>query len=75
MKALHRLIVTSATYRQSSHARPDLALVDPLNHLLARQTRLRLDAELVRDAVPRRQRPARSEARADRRCTRRNPTA
>jgi hypothetical protein len=49
MKALHRLIVTSATYRRQSHARPDLALVDPLNHLLARQTRLRLDAELVRD--------------------------
>jgi hypothetical protein len=51
LKALHRLIVTSATYRQSSHAREDLALVDPLNRLLARQQRLRLDAELVRDAA------------------------
>jgi len=49
MKAMHRLIVTSSTYRQSSQARPDLELSDPLNHLLARQTRLRLDAEWVRD--------------------------
>ncbi len=48
-KRLHRLILTSATYRQSSHARPDLELVDPLNRLLARQVRLRVDAELVRD--------------------------
>ena len=51
MKAIHRLIVTSATYRQSSLARPDLELADPLNKLLARQTRLRLDAELVRDVA------------------------
>jgi len=51
MKALHRLIVTSATYRQSSLARPELALADPLNHLLARQTRLRLDAESIRDVA------------------------
>ncbi|MFZ9747893.1 MAG: PSD1 and planctomycete cytochrome C domain-containing protein, partial [Opitutaceae bacterium] len=51
LKALHRLIVTSATYRQSSHAREDLALVDPLNRLVARQQRLRLDAELIRDAA------------------------
>jgi hypothetical protein len=48
-KRLHRLILTSATYRQSSHARPDLELLDPLNRLLARQVRLRVDAELVRD--------------------------
>ena len=51
MKAIHRLIVTSDTYRQSSLARPDLDLVDPLNKLLARQSRLRLDAELVRDVA------------------------
>jgi hypothetical protein len=51
VKALHRLIVTSATYRQSSYARPDLEPVDPLNRLLARQNRLRLDAEIVRDAA------------------------
>ena len=49
LKHLHRLIVTSATYRQSSKARPDLAIADPNNKLLARQSRLRLDAEIVRD--------------------------
>lgn len=41
--------MTSATYRQSSAARPDLARVDANNKLLARQNRLRLDAEIVRD--------------------------
>ena len=51
MKAMHRLIVTSATYRQSSHARPDLAEIDPQNRLLARQSRLRLEAEIVRDVM------------------------
>lgn len=49
MKRLHWLITTSATYRQSSRARPDLANVDANNKLLARQSRLRLDAEIVRD--------------------------
>jgi mono/diheme cytochrome c family protein len=49
LKALHRLLVTSATYRQSSNARPELATVDPRNRLLARQARLRLEAEVVRD--------------------------
>ena len=49
LKRLHRLIVTSATYRQSSKRRPDLLEVDPNNRLLARQNRLRLDAEAVRD--------------------------
>ena len=51
MKALHRLIVTSATYRQSSKVRPELATVDPRNRLLARQNRLRLEAEIVRDVA------------------------
>lgn len=51
MKHLHKLIVTSATYRQSSHARPDLAEMDPLNLLLARQNRLRVEGEIVRDAA------------------------
>ncbi len=51
LRHLHRLIVTSATYRQSSHARPDLAVKDPNNRLLARQNRLRLDAEIVRDVA------------------------
>jgi len=50
-KAIHRLIVTSATYRQSSDHRPELSAIDPNNRLLARQTRLRLDAEAVRDAA------------------------
>ncbi len=49
MKALHRLIVTSATYRQSSHFRGDVQEKDPYNKLLARQARLRLDAEVIRD--------------------------
>ena len=49
LKAMHRLIVNSATYRQSSKARPELATIDPNNKLLARQNRLRLDAEIVRD--------------------------
>ncbi len=51
LKALHRLIVTSATYRQSSWVRPELASIDPLNRLKARQSRLRLDAEVIRDAA------------------------
>ncbi|HEX5273217.1 MAG TPA: DUF1549 and DUF1553 domain-containing protein, partial [Gemmataceae bacterium] len=51
LKAMHRLIVTSATYRQSSKARPELATVDARNRLLARQSRLRLEAEVVRDAA------------------------
>jgi mono/diheme cytochrome c family protein len=51
LKALHRRIVTSATYRQSSAARRDLETVDPRNRLLARQSRLRLEAEVVRDAA------------------------
>jgi hypothetical protein len=51
LKAVHRLIVNSATYRQSSHARPDLKVADPVNKLLARQNRLRLDAEIVRDVA------------------------
>lgn len=50
VKRLHRLIVTSETYRQASTHRDDLAEVDPLNKLLGRQNRLRLDAELIRDA-------------------------
>jgi hypothetical protein len=64
MKAMHRLIVTSATYRQSSKsANPQSAVrnpqsavrnpqsVDPRNRLLYRQNRLRLEAEVVRDVA------------------------
>ena len=49
MKNLHRLILNSATYRQSSQFRTDLAQRDPLNKLLGRQARLRVEAEIVRD--------------------------
>ena len=49
LKALHRTIVTSHTYRQSSARRPDLDEHDPDTLLLGRQRRLRLDAEIVRD--------------------------
>jgi hypothetical protein len=49
LKAMHRLMVCSATYRQASAVRPELAEIDPHNRLLARQNRLRLDAEIVRD--------------------------
>ena len=49
IKRLHRRIVSSATYRQSSHLREDLVAVDPRNRLLARQRRLRLEAEVIRD--------------------------
>ncbi len=48
-KKLIRLIVTSATYRQSSVLREDLAERDPQNVFLARQSRGRLEAEIVRD--------------------------
>ena len=51
VKAMHRLIVTSATYRQASAVRPDLADRDPDNRLLARMTRRRLTAEMLRDAA------------------------
>src|SRR6185436_5929158 len=49
MKKIHRRIVESATYRQSSKHRTDLATTDPHNLLLARGPRLRLSAELIRD--------------------------
>ncbi len=49
MKEMHRLIVTSATYRQSSRATPELLERDPQNRLFTRGPRVRLEAELVRD--------------------------
>jgi hypothetical protein len=48
-KAIHRLIVTSATYRQSSRVTPELLERDPYNRLLARGPRFRVEAEMVRD--------------------------
>lgn len=49
IKHMVRLIVLSETYRQTSVASPDLLSLDPDNRELARQSRWRLDAELVRD--------------------------
>jgi hypothetical protein len=49
VKALQKLIVTSATYRQSSEAAPALLEKDPDNRLLARGARLRLGPEAIRD--------------------------
>lgn len=51
MKKMHRLIVTSATYQQSSQLSPELRDSDPENRLLARGPRFRLEAELIRDAA------------------------
>lgn len=51
LKHLHRLIVTSATYKQSSTSRSDGLKADEDNKLLWRQNRTRLDAEQVRDAI------------------------
>jgi hypothetical protein len=51
LKALHRLIVTSATYRQSAAATPALTERDPYNRLLARGPRFRMEAEMIRDVT------------------------
>ena len=49
LKHLHRVILESATYRQSSNATPELIAQDHYNVLLARGPRFRVDAEIVRD--------------------------
>jgi hypothetical protein len=49
VKAMQRLIVTSATYRQSSKITPELLEKDPANRLLARGARFRLPSFLIRD--------------------------
>ncbi|MEX2044794.1 MAG: DUF1553 domain-containing protein, partial [Opitutus sp.] len=49
LRRMMRLIVTSATYRQSSSLRPELGVSDPGNRLLASQNPRRLDAEFIRD--------------------------
>ncbi|MGH8636694.1 MAG: DUF1553 domain-containing protein [Burkholderiales bacterium] len=51
VRAMQRLIVTSATYRQSSQVTPALLDRDPENRLLARGPRLRLPAEMIRDSA------------------------
>lgn len=50
-KQLHRWIVMSRTYQQASNSNAELREIDPDNRWLARQQRLRLEAELVRDAA------------------------
>jgi len=51
LKRMHKLIVMSATYQQSSRATPELLAKDPENRLLARGPRVRLEAEVIRDAA------------------------
>ena len=51
VKALQKLIVTSATYRQASAVTPELVAKDPDNRLLARGPRYRLPAEMLRDQL------------------------
>ena len=51
VKGLLKMIVMSATYRQSSHASPELQAADPDNALLARGARFRLPAEHIRDGA------------------------
>ena len=51
LKRLHRLIVTSATYQQSSRVTLELLQRDAANELLARGPRFRVEAELVRDSI------------------------
>ena len=51
VRAMQRLIVTSATYRQSSKVTPALLEKDPENRLLARGPRVRLPAEMIRDTA------------------------
>jgi len=51
LKKLHKLIVTSATYQQSSRTTPELREKDPENLWLARGARFRLEAEMIRDSV------------------------
>ncbi|MBI3208450.1 MAG: PSD1 domain-containing protein [Candidatus Solibacter usitatus] len=50
MKAMHRLIVTSAAYRQTSRVTPELLQADPNNRLVSRGPRFRMEAEMIRDA-------------------------
>ena len=50
-KKLHKLIVMSQTYQQSSQVNVELAKVDPDNELLARGPRVRMEAEMIRDSL------------------------
>ena len=62
MKAMHRLMVTSATYRQSSRMGEALREKDPSNQFYARGPRFRMDAEMIRDSALRTAGPPQSEA-------------
>ncbi len=50
-KAIHRLIMTSSAYRQSSRVRPDAEKLDPGNVLVSRMPLTRVDAEALRDSI------------------------
>ena len=50
MKQLHRLIVTSDAYRQSSRVTPEILQADPYNKLISRGPRFRMEAEMIRDS-------------------------
>ncbi len=63
MKHMFRLMVTSATYRQSSAITPERLEKDPENKLLSRGPRFRMDAEMIRDYAPRGERIALAENR------------
>lgn len=51
MKAIQKMIVMSATYRQSSHADPEVQSIDPENVFLARGPSHRMSAEMIRDGA------------------------
>lgn len=51
IKSLHRLMMTSAVYRQSSQITPELEKLDPENQLLSRMPLRRMDAEVIRDSL------------------------
>jgi len=51
MKAIHRQIMLSNTYQQSSDVSPEIVRVDPENRLLSHQTRRRLEFEALRDSM------------------------
>jgi hypothetical protein len=51
VKAMHRLMLTSATYQQSTRADPAALARDPDNRLLSRMNRLRLEGEVIRDTL------------------------
>lgn len=51
LKSIHRLIVTSTAYRQSSAMTPKLLEADPYNRLISRGPRFRMEAEMIRDSA------------------------